>query len=323
MTQGGFGGNFMTQTHDYRMARVRVSLEGLSVGDAFGEQYFGEPSLIESLIHSRTLRPAPSKVTDDTLMSLSIVDVLAEHGHIDRDRLAQLFGYRYKLDPHRGYGGTAHEILHQLALGVPWHVAARGVFDGAGSMGNGGAMRAAPIGGYFADDLARAAEEARKSAEVTHAHPEGQAGAMAVSVAAAWVASGGSTPQELFDAVLAHTPAGETHDRIAKASSIPSTSDVRSVTRVLGNGSRVISQDTVPFVLWCAAHHRGSFEDTLWVTVSGLGDRDTTCAMVGGIIALHADCRIPEQWIRSREALDAFGLLRLGTGVPMVALDPQ
>src|SRR5512133_2846181 len=169
MTQGGFGGNFMTQTHDYRMARVRVSLEGLSVGDAFGEQYFGEPSLIESLIHSRTLRPAPWKATDDTLMSLSIVDVLAEHGHIDRDRLAQLFGYRYKLDPHRGYGGTAHEILQQLALGVPWHVAARGAFDGAGSMGNGGAMRAAPIGAYFADDLARAAEEARKSAEVTHA----------------------------------------------------------------------------------------------------------------------------------------------------------
>lgn len=52
-------------------------------------------------------------------------------------------------------------------------------------MGNGGAMRAAPVGAYFADDLDKVLCHARASAEVTHGHIEGIAGAMAVAVAAA------------------------------------------------------------------------------------------------------------------------------------------
>ncbi len=40
---------------------------------------------------------------------------------------------------------------------------------GEGSLGNGGAMRVAPVGGYFADDLAAVIAKACASAEVTHA----------------------------------------------------------------------------------------------------------------------------------------------------------
>jgi hypothetical protein len=47
-------------------------------------------------------------------------------------------------------------------------------------------MRVAPVGAYFADDLAQAAEQAHRSARVTHAHPEASAGAIAVAIAAAW-----------------------------------------------------------------------------------------------------------------------------------------
>ena len=73
----------------------------------------------------------------------------------------------------------------------------------------------------------------------------------------------------------------------------------------LGNGRKVISSDTVPFSLWCAARHLGDFVEAMWTTVSGLGDRDTTCAIVGGIVALAAGrSSIPEDWLRAREALE-------------------
>ncbi len=52
-------------------------------------------------------------------------------------------------------------------------------------MGNGAAMRVAPIGAYFADDLDKVLYYAQASAEVTHAHIEGIVGAMAVAVASA------------------------------------------------------------------------------------------------------------------------------------------
>jgi hypothetical protein len=49
----------------------------------------------------------------------------------------------------------------------------------------------------------------------------------------------------------------------------------------------------------------------MWGTVSGLGDRDTTCAIVAGIIALHPNVDPPSQWVARRESLErmARGLL--------------
>lgn len=293
--------------HPQRLARARVCLDGLSIGDAFGERFFlaDERGVLEQ-VRARRLPPPKWAFTDDTVMALSIVDVLAGRGCIDRDHLSQLFAARYQRDPRRGYGATAHQVLARIAAGERWHDVAPRVFDGAGSMGNGGAMRSAPVGAYFCDDFDRAASEAQASAEVTHAHREGQAGAIAVAVAAAWVASGGKVPGEMFEAVLVHTPKSDTRAGIAKAAALPSTGDVHGAAVVLGSGARVTAPDTVPFALWCAARHLGTYEEALWTTVAGLGDRDTTCAIVGGIVALHVAAEIPAAWRQAREALDVL-----------------
>ena len=74
---------------DNRLQRARHSLEGLATGDAFGEQYFVNPAIVESLIESRAL-PAPVwQFTDDTLMALSIFSILRQHKTIDQDFLAK------------------------------------------------------------------------------------------------------------------------------------------------------------------------------------------------------------------------------------------
>ena len=293
----------MISSPDPRLARALRSLDGLSVGDAFGDRFFTSPQTVEMMIEARALPAGPWLFTDDTVMAISVVDVLAELSAIDRDLLASLFAARYRFDPGRKYGGTAHGILINISDGMPWAEAAAAAWEGQGSMGNGGAMRAAPIGAYFCEDLGEVVRHARYSAEVTHAHPEGQAGAIAVALAAAFVARGGERPEELFELVLAHTPAGETRGGISKASRLPLDYDVRTAVAALGNGTQVISQDTVPFALWCAARHLGDYEEALWTTVSGLGDRDTTCAIVGGIVGLHRDARIPTEWLACRERL--------------------
>lgn len=292
------------EDHLARLQRARASLEGLSVGDAFGERFFVHPRAVEQSVEQRALPAAPWTYTDDTVMALSVMDVLSEKRMVDQELLATLFAARYRLDPRRGYGGTAHDILTQISEGVPWRRASSSAFGGSGSMGNGGAMRVAPVGAYFFDDLEAVVENARRSAEVTHAHPEGQAGAIAVAVAAACAARSMRDPRELFDTVLSLTPDSETRAGIQQASALPLEYDVRTAVSALGNGSRVISQDTVPFSLWCAARHLGEFEEAMWRTVSGLGDRDTTCAIVGGIIAAHPDTRLPNAWVAAREALE-------------------
>lgn len=64
--------------------------------------------------------------------------------------------------------------------------------------------------------------------------------------------------------------------------------DPTTVAAVLGNGRRTSAQDTVPFALWSAARALGSYEDAFWVTAQAGGDVDTTCAIVGGIVAAGA-----------------------------------
>ncbi|HYO58052.1 ADP-ribosylglycohydrolase family protein [Archangium sp.] len=296
--------------HSARLERTLLSLDGLSVGDAFGERFFLPPSAAASMVEQRATPRGPWNYTDDTEMALAIVQVLEEHGRIDQDALARLFGTRYRNNPHRGYGGTAHDILQAIHQGEPWRRISSQVFDGSGSMGNGGAMRVAPLGAWFADDLGRVVAEARASAEVTHFHPEGQAGAIAIAVAAAWAYRWRETrppARQLFEAVLEHTPPGATRRGLEKARALPLETPPTLAARELGSGQRVISEDTVPYSVWCAARHLDDYEEALWSTVSGYGDRDTTCAIVGGIVALSAGREsIPPAWLAAREPLERW-----------------
>lgn len=294
--------------HDERMERALLSLDGLSVGDGFGERFFTIPEVVEDRLEHRKSPPPLWLVTDDTIMALSIVRCLKRYGHIEQDALADAFAREYARDPQRGYGGTAHGILCAIAEGTPWQRAAGSAFDGQGSCGNGGAMRAAPIGAYFADDYARVISEARASAEVTHMHPDGQTGATAVALAAAWMIRERKPENkptfEMIEFVLAHIPQTDTYYRLKKALTVPLELTPRSAALFLGNGSGVISSDTVPFCLWCASRHPTNYSEALWSTVSGLGDRDTTCAIVGGIVALSAGREsIPTEWLKAREPI--------------------
>lgn len=280
-----------------------LSLEGLSVGDAFGAA-LGEGHTSESTAHRINRRLIPSGPwiwTDDTHMALSIVDILAEFEAIDQDALAESFAERYEDDPYRGYGTGAARILRQIADGGDWRRLAPRLFDG-GSYGNGASMRAAPIGGYFEGNPGRSAKEAKKSAQITHAHPEGQAGAMAVAAAAA-VAATPDCPQgaAFLAEVVQYVPESETLAGIRIASRIP-VHDFDAAVKRLGTGWQVSAQDTVPFCLWCAAFHLDDYQAALWQTARGAGVRDTTCAIVGGIVAVSSG-KVPQSWVEQREPL--------------------
>jgi ADP-ribosylglycohydrolase len=291
---------------DPRLGRAVLSLEGLSVGDAFGERFFVHPDVAEGLIRSRAVPSPPWGYTDDTQMALSVVETLRRHGGIEPDHLARGFAERY--EGSRGYGPAMHGLLARIREGEPWHEAAPSLFGGQGTFGNGAAMRVAPVGAFFADDLLAAVEHARCSAVVTHAHPEAVAGAIAVAVAAAWAwrLRGAETPgcAAFLDLVRPHIPDSVVAEKVRHARDLDPDASVALAVAALGNGEGVSAQDTVPFALWCAGHRLGDFEEAMWLTVSGLGDRDTTCAIVGGIVACSTgEGAIPAEWRRAREPL--------------------
>ena len=286
------------------LERMQLSLSGLSVGDALGQRFFGVGEQLNERIQQRQVPPRLWRYTDDTEMALSIVETLWRYGQIDPNVLAQSFAERY--NPSRGYGAGAQRLLVKLQWGADWRVEASQMFGGSGSYGNGAAMRVAPLGAYFADDLAAVRENAMLSAQPTHAHPEGIAGAVAVAVAAALafqVGEGESMqPVQFLELVAENVPESETRSGIKQAAAIYTTSP-SVVARQLGSGYKISAQDTIPFALWCAAHHLEDYQEAFWATLSGLGDMVTNCAIVGGIVALSARQRgIPSDWIESRES---------------------
>jgi ADP-ribosylglycohydrolase len=292
-----------------RVSRAVLSLHGLAIGDGIGEMMFGRPDKAFQIIMENQLPAGPWWHTDDTEMAISIVEVLRLLGTVHQDSLARQFVSRYRRDPDRGYGSGARRQLSAIMEGSDWRIASREAFSGQGSCGNGSAMRIAPLGAWFADDLTVAAKEARASAMVTHMHSEGVAGAVAIAEAAAmaWRLRGRSGEEavvEFFNEVQKGTPDGETRRRIAHAFEVRHIESAQSAARLLGNGSGVTCQDTVPFTIWAAAKYLGKFREAIAATASVGGDTDTNCAIVGGIVALSSGWDgIPCDWLTEMEAL--------------------
>ena len=282
-------------------------LKGLSIGDAFGQLFF-LPWVAETASREE-LPEATWHYTDDTEMGIGIVQVLETHGGIDQDALAQVFADRHAAEPNRCYGPGAHQLLGQISNGADWKVACRELFGGEGSFGNGGAMRAGPVGAWFADDENATIEHARRSAEVTHAHIEGQAGAIAVALAAGWAWRWSQTgrvepARNMLSRVAERLPESEVAASVRRAAEIPADAWQFDVAAELGCGHSVTAQDTVAFSLWMVAAHLDDYCEAILTTGRVGGDVDTTCAIVGSIVSLAVGSKsIPDEWLRRRESL--------------------
>ncbi|MBL1078821.1 ADP-ribosylglycohydrolase family protein [Nocardia sp. 2] len=149
--------------------------------------------------------------------------------------------------------------------------------------------------------------EAAASAEVTHAHPEGVAGAVAVAIAAALSAT---EPQlcgaEFLERVADRMSEGAVRDKLRQAAGID---DSGTAAGELGVGHDTSAVDTVPFGLWVVAHHGHDFADACWTAVAAGGDIDTTCAIIGGILGARATSDgLPLDWLERCEPLPEWAI---------------
>ena len=119
-----------------------------------------------------------SSFTDDTVMTVANADWLVTGDSLMG--IMQDYGNRY---PNAGYGGMFRNWLREEEP-KPYN-----------SFGNGSAMRVSPVGWAF-DTLEETLEAAKRSAEVTHNHPEGIKGAQATA-ACIYLARTGKTKQEI------------------------------------------------------------------------------------------------------------------------------
>ncbi|WP_294301233.1 ADP-ribosylglycohydrolase family protein [uncultured Chryseobacterium sp.] len=282
------------------------SLTGISIGDAFGESFFGEESFVKSHIQQKIIPEGNLDFTDDTIMAIVIFRSLKKFEEIDQDFLAEEFTKNYHLDINRGYGPSMHRYFRDIKSGDYWKEVSYAKFEGQGSMGNGGAMRAAVIGAYFYDDLKTLKENAERSCEVTHANREAVEGTKAISLAAAFavrekLGMEKLDQQDFIRNIQNELGNSDLKSKLNKCLYLDGNPRMELLVKTLGNGIRMTAQDTVPLVIWMLLRYRRNFEECLWNTVSALGDRDTTCAMAGGVSILCCNENTIPEWTTTIE----------------------
>ncbi len=289
------------------LERAREVLEGLSVGDAVGEALSYQYHRCREIDDFSAFRPGTLRFTDDSEMAIALYDTLQMIGGVEEDVVAWAYASRFRRDPERGYGKMARRILEEIGRGADWRDISPTAF-GHGSFGNGAAMRVAPLGSFFAEDLGVIPEMAARSARVTHYHPEGIAGSIAVAMATAAAFNSRGLPSEeavraIWDSVLSFTPESKVRTRLALARGLAAATHAE-VAREYGNGAEVSAQDTVPFCIWSACENIGNYQEAILATLEVGGDCDTNCAITGSIVTAFAGLAcIPEQWLRAREPL--------------------
>ncbi len=280
--------------------RFRGCLLGLAVGDALGGRFEGQtPDWIaaryptpESVIANP---PADTlRYTDDTQMAIGVAETLVENLEISEDRLCHHFVANYV--PSRGYGWGARQVLEAMGAGRDYRTLAETQFPG-GSLGNGAAMRVAPVGLLFHDDLDQTWDQARLSALPTHTHPLGIEGAQLLAVAVALCLR----PQpfdrgEFYDELLRRCQSDDYRERVARAAAAKSPDDVAR----LGNGIK--APESVPTALALFAASPESYAEVIGRAILLGGDTDTIAAMAGALAGAHlgADA-IPAHILRRLE----------------------
>ncbi len=302
----------MTESFDVETKFVG-SMIGTGVGDAIGEMAFRRPRKQHLL--SAVEQRERLVYTDDTAMAIGLAESIADVGGLDQRHLGDTFRANYRREPWRGYASGPPTVFSRVERqGVSYAEAARTLYGGKGSFGNGAAMRIAAVGLFFHDD-ADLYKRARLSATVTHAHPIGVDGA---AVQARTVAQAVDlNPQEPFSAEsflcalldTARTPEME-GKLIRVRDAIRERISPRQVVRVLGQGVAV--HQSLPFAIYAFLRHPGSFEECLLCATLHGGDRDTlgamACAVSGAYLGVGA---IPHTWrekLENRESIETLAM---------------
>jgi len=217
---------------------------GAIAGDIIGSVYERAPikTCDFPLFHPRCV------FTDDTVLTVAVASAILK-GHPYGESIREI-GRRY---PGAGYGGSFTRWLHSDDP-RPYN-----------SWGNGSAMRVSPVGFAFGSEE-EVLVEARRSAEVTHNHPEGIKGAEATALAV-FLARTGQGKEEIRSRI--QTQFGYHLDR--------TVGDIRP-----GYAFDVSCQGSVPEAI-VAFLDSESYEDAVRNAVSLGGDSDTLACIAGGI----------------------------------------
>ena len=289
------------------ISKFKGCIIGLAVGDALGASFEGiwrNELKIENFHFD-------GRWTDDTHMMIGVAESLIANKGFNGEHMAWTFIKNWEKEPWRGYGPGPPRVFRMIKSGVAWNEAAKQLYGGMGSFGNGAAMRVAPIGLLYYDDVEKLREIAYKSAEITHTHVLGKEGAAIQAYAVALAVQterDNLNPEEFLEKIANFTENSVYREKLEKARLLLKKDNKKEVIKMLGN--TVEAFNSVPTAIYCFAKNHQSYAKAVLYAVSLGGDTDTLGAMTGAIAgAYHGVENIPNIWIKKLENKEHINML--------------
>jgi len=258
-------------------------LLGTCIGDALGVPFESKLANYELLLNwngksflgSEHHKLLPGQYSDDGQMSIMVTESLLENKGFDPDDLSSRYVDWIVSGRARGYGKTTLLAIQNLLNGVHWSES--GV---PGSYGNGTAMRAAPFGIYFRNDLSLLVDVCKIDSAITHASEEAEAGSIAIAMTAAYAVN--NDTENLIDKLWQVLPDSKVKSIIYSLSSLVDSPYIlpSQALRVLGTKADV--RMTVPAAIYLFMKHN-NYHDAVDDAIRAGGDTDTTAAIVGAL----------------------------------------
>ena len=240
-----------------KMSKVEYNplLIGAVIGDIAGSIYEFNPHKSKDI----NLQNKDMEYTDDTIMTIAVADWILNDKKLTKKGLVtrmQQWGRKYP-NPMGAYGGMFSQWLLSNNP-KPYN-----------SWGNGAAMRVAAVGFAFSS-LEETLKVAKKSAEVTHNHPEGIKGAQATA-AAIFMARTGYTKDEIRRYISENY--GYDMNRTCD--------DIRPTYSFDGSCQGTVPESIIAFL------DSKDYEDAIRLCISLGGDADTMGAITGAIAGAY------------------------------------
>lgn len=276
---------------------------GSALGDAIGElafRFHDRDSLEEAVGKINTL-----SYTDDTAMAIGLAESIVRKGKIDQEDIGTTFSKNFEREPWRGYASGPPTVFYMAKQsGMAFVDAARRLYGGDGSYGNGAAMRITPVGLFYYDDP-DLYDKSVATAEVTHAHPIGKDGAALQSIAVASAVK--LDPVDRFDTekflilLFQSSKTSQVREKMELVSQLLSRDkDAGIVAHDVGQS--VAIHESMPFAIYSFLRYPKNFKECLYCSVLNGGDRDTLGAMACGISGAYLGVEaIPEDWLMKLE----------------------
>ena len=268
----------------------------------FEDMYKERPIIIgDKKIGGKIEFPAGT-YSDDTQMSLAVARAIL-HSDLNKYDIEEIMQNITKEfiswynDPknNRAPGKTCLRECYKLNKGINWKNLGDVLQKGCGA-----AMRSAPIGLVFNNDITKLVEVADAVSRCTHSHPIG----ISSGIATAYLTSlglRGINPKQYIDNILAQPFFNEEmKNKVFQVSEVLALENTLTARQKLGKGW--VGDEAVALALYCILKNPDDYTKTVLMAANSDGDTDSIACIAGAISGAYNGIeKIPAKWIKNVE----------------------